>query len=79
MPREENLAKSTPADPSERLFERASSQWEKGHLRAAFRTFLAAAKAGNTGAQVNVGYFYDLGIGVRANRNAALHWYKQGL
>jgi|ERR1051326_2495612 TPR repeat protein len=72
-----SLTKPIPSDPTEHLFARADLQWEAGHLRAAFRTFLAAAKAGNKAAQLNVGYFYDLGIGVRPDPNAALHWYKK--
>jgi hypothetical protein len=38
---------------------------------------LAAAKLGDTGAQTNVGNYYDDGKGVRRNRAAALYWYKR--
>src|SRR5438552_16498497 len=55
----------------------AGEQWEKGKLRSAFRLFLKAAKAGDSGAQTNVGYFYDVGIGVKPSRAAALYWYKR--
>ena len=55
----------------------AGEQWEKGKLRSAFRLFLAAAKAGDSGAQTNIGYFYDVGVGVQPNRAAALYWYKR--
>jgi uncharacterized protein len=58
------------------LFIRATAQEEKGDLRSAFRLFLAAAKAGDSSCQVNLGNFYDDAIGVRRNRSAALHWYK---
>jgi len=58
------------------LFIRAAAQEEKGKLRSAFRLYLAAAKAGDSGCQVNLGNFYDDAIGVRRNRSAALHWYK---
>lgn len=57
------------------LFLRADQQWDRGELRSAFRLFLAAARAGDKGAQLNVGYFYDQGIGLRANQSAALRWY----
>src|SRR5438128_11086961 len=55
----------------------AGEQWEKGKLRSAFRLFLAAAKAGDSGAQTNIGYFYNVGVGVQPNRAAALYWYKR--
>jgi len=61
----------------EGLSERANEQWEAGNLRSAFRLFLAAAKAGDSGAQVNLGNFYSDGIGVRPNRDAAMHWYRR--
>jgi len=78
-----NLPKSpTPARASRKakadeLFMRADKQWEQGNLRSAFRLFLALAKAGDTSGQVNVGYFYDTGVGARPNRSAALYWYKR--
>src|SRR5215471_3254691 len=58
------------------LFVRAAAQEEKGNLRSAFRLYLADAKAGDSGCQVNLGNFYDDAIGVRRNRAAALRWYK---
>lgn len=57
------------------LFVRADKMWNKGNLRLAFDLFVKAAEAGDVGAIQNVGYFYDLGIGVRRNRTKALHWY----
>lgn len=59
------------------LFIRAAAQEEKGNLRSAFRLYLAAAKAGDSGWQLNLGNFYDDGIGVQRNRFAALYWYKR--
>ena len=59
------------------LFERASRLWDEGKLQSAFRLFLAAAKAGDSSSQVNLGNFYSDGIGVRPNRVLALHWYRQ--
>lgn len=50
---------------------------EKGRLEEAFGLFLEAAKAGDTGAQMSVGYLYDTGQGVRASRTQAMHWYRQ--
>jgi hypothetical protein len=59
------------------LFVRADEQWVRGKLRSAFRLFLAAAKLGDAGARVNIGYFYDVGLGVQRNRQTALNWYRK--
>lgn len=68
--------KST-GENSDLLFDRASKSWEDGKLLSAFRLFLAGAKAGDTGAQFNLGYFYAVGIGVKRNRERAILWYKE--
>jgi uncharacterized protein len=59
------------------LFAKASEQWDRGKLRSSFRLFLSAAKRGDPSAQHNLGYFYDVGVGVKQNRAAALYWYKR--
>ncbi len=59
------------------LFTKASEQWDRGELRSAFRLFLTAAKRGDPSAQHNLGYFYDVGVGVKPNRTEALYWYKR--
>jgi TPR repeat protein len=71
-----NSRKSQKSKASE-LFERGFKEWKRKNLRPALRLFLAAAQAGDKGAQVNVGYFYDKGIGIRRNRSTALYWYKR--
>lgn len=57
------------------LCQRAEKQWSDGDLRAAFKLFLAAAKAGWVPAFSTVAHFYDNGWGVKTNIDAALHWY----
>jgi TPR repeat protein len=70
--------KKYPAKSSvDALFAKASDQWDRGRLRSAFRLFLRAAKRGDPSAQHNLGYFYDVGVGVKPNRAAALYWYKR--
>jgi uncharacterized protein len=64
-------------EKARRLFTRADKQWNGGNLRSAFRLMLAAAKMGDSGAQVNVGYMYDCGIGTRPRQKSALYWYKR--
>lgn len=57
------------------MFVRADKMWGRGQLRHAFRLFLVAAKAGDKASQLNIGYFYDNGVGIKRNREAALRWY----
>ncbi len=64
-------------DEADRLFAKASEQWERGELRSAFRLLLSGAKRGDPIAQHTLGYFYDMGIGVKRNRTAALRWYEE--
>jgi tetratricopeptide (TPR) repeat protein len=71
MPRGRNKSKA------DNLFIRACRHEDDGDSKSAFRLMLAAAKLGDTGAQVNVGNYYDAGIGVRQNRAAAMYWYKR--
>jgi TPR repeat protein len=59
------------------LFLRANEHWDRGELKSAFRLFLRAARAGDSGARVNLGYFYDSGLGVKPNRDLALYWYRR--
>jgi TPR repeat protein len=59
------------------LFLRGDKDWNRGRLRSALRLFRAAAKAGDAGALLNVGYFYQNGLGVRQNTATALDWYKR--
>jgi TPR repeat protein len=77
MPKKLNSSKRAAFARPEELFKLANDYWEKGDLRTAFRIFLKAAKAGNAGSQLNVGHFYDEGLGVRASRPAALYWFKR--
>jgi TPR repeat protein len=59
------------------IYARGQKQQEKGNLKSGFRLLLAAAKLGDPGAQLNLGYTYDVGVVVRRNRAAAMHWYKK--
>jgi len=45
----------SPKSKTEDLFTRASKEAEAGKLRVAFRLYLAAAKAGDTSCQINLG------------------------
>jgi TPR repeat protein len=58
-------------------FQMASEAWENGQVRRAFHLFLEAARRRDSSSQLNVGYFYDNGIGVRVDKNEALTWYRR--
>ncbi len=62
---------------AENLWLRAEKQEERGNVRTAFRLMLAAAKLGNTSAQINLGNYYYDDRGVRRNRSAALYWFRR--
>ena len=63
-------------------FRQGCRQWDRGDTSRAFSSFLAGARAGDSSSQLNLGYFYDRGLGVVASQEKALHWYlrawKQG-
>jgi len=59
------------------IFLRGQEQQDEGHLKSGFRLLLAAAKLGDSGAQLNLGYTYDVGIGLHPNRAAAIFWYEK--
>jgi TPR repeat protein len=69
------ISKQYRASNLNEMFVRADKLRNRGHLTEAFRLFLAAAKRGDKASQLNVGCFYDEGIGVRRDRSAALYWY----
>jgi len=64
-------------DELDEVFSRADRQWDAGKLQSAFRLFLVGAKGGDANAQVNLGIFYDGGIGVKPHRLRALYWYRR--
>jgi len=59
----------------DRLFRRACALWDRGQLAKAHELLLGLSERGDAGAQLNLGYFYDVGLGVRKNATKALYWY----
>jgi len=59
------------------LFRQAEKEWHRNNARSALRLYISAAAAGDIGALLNVGYFYDQGIGTRRNQATAMYWYKR--
>jgi TPR repeat protein len=62
---------------SDDLFLEADKQWDAGNLKDAFRLFSIAAERGNAAARVNLGYFFNMGIGTSRNESKAIFWYKK--
>lgn len=60
-------------------FAQASRLLERGRIEEAFRLFLEVAKAGNSRAQLTVGYLYDTGEGVGRSRLQAMSWYRRAV
>ncbi len=59
------------------MFKEADAQLDAGHHREAFRLFHQAARAGHRASWLNVGYCFDVGLGVRRSRERALFWYRK--
>jgi len=55
----------------------AHAAWEMGDVKTAFRLFREMAEAGDPHSYLNLGYFYDLGLGTRKSRTDALRWYRR--
>lgn len=51
--------------------------WRAPGLREAFRFFEKGALGGDTAVEVNLGYFYDHGMGVPQDHAAAASWYRK--
>jgi len=72
-----SISKRSRKSKTDDLFTRADELEERGKLKSAFRLFLAAAKAGDTSCQLNVGNYYSDGKGIRRNLSRGLYWYKR--
>lgn len=57
-------------------FDKAQDAINKGKLKKAFRCYLKGVLSGETGCELNLGYCYDYGIGVRRHRKKAEQHYR---
>lgn len=57
--------------------EDAHDAWESGDLRGALMRFRMGAAEGRRGCMMDLGYFYDKGLGTARSKHEAMHWYKQ--
>lgn len=58
-------------------FARACALEEAGDFKAALRLLVRLVSAGDPSVAVNVGYYYDVGLGVRKSAEKALYWYRK--
>ena len=56
---------------------KAHSAWDSGRHKEALRLFQRGADDGLIGCMLDLGYFYDVGIGTRTDKAMAMHWYKR--
>jgi TPR repeat protein len=75
LPNKNKSSRAT--DDKEKLFNEANTAWDHGDLRKAFELFMRSAELGDTGSQVDVGYFFDNGLFVKRDRKRALLWYRK--
>src|SRR5262249_22435981 len=60
-----------------KLFDKGLRAWDKGKSRQALDLFLEAANLSDSGAQLNLGHFYETGESCRKSVAKALYWYKR--
>ncbi len=77
--RRSGRAGATKGSSADTPFAQASRLLERGRIQEAFRLFLEAAKAGDSSAQLNVGYLYDTGQGITRSRPQAVYWYRRAV
>lgn len=64
-------------DKIDRLFNAADEAWEDGELARAADLFRQCAELGDVAAMLNIGYFLDEGLGMKADKAAAMGWYRK--
>jgi len=55
----------------------AHSAWDNGRRARALQLFQRGADAGLVGCMLDLGFFYDVGIGTRTDKAMAMRWYKR--
>ncbi|WCD77536.1 tetratricopeptide repeat protein [Pseudomonas sp. TUM22785] len=55
----------------------AHEAWEAGNLALALELFSICAAQGSEGCMLDLGYFYDEGIGTPQDKKQAMYWYKR--
>lgn len=58
-------------------YEEAHRAWESRNLAGAFNCFRLGANDGQPGCMLDLGYFYDEGLGTLRSKHEAMRWYKR--
>jgi uncharacterized protein len=64
-------------EPAQDLMTEGGRIFNSGNQAAAARPFLAAARAGNSQAQLQIGWHYEKGVGVPQSYSEAALWYRK--
>ena len=56
---------------------KAHAAWDMGRAKQALKLFQQGAEAGLVDCMLDLGYFFDVGIGTRADKAKAMCWYKR--
>ena len=56
---------------------KAHEAWDSGNVSLAFEFFSECARQGSEGCMLDLGYFYDEGIGTAIDKKRAMYWYKK--
>lgn len=65
------------AEPAQDLFDQGARVYRAGDQAGAAKYFLSAAQAGHVGAQLQIGWHYEKGIGVPRSYAEAARWYRK--
>jgi TPR repeat protein len=72
-----SVDKAQRREPAQDLFDQGTRLYGAGNKAAAARPFLAAAQAGNSQAQLQIGWHYEYGVGVQQSPAEAAQWYRR--
>ncbi len=65
------------SQPGQDLFDQGVRLYRAGNMEGAAKTFLAAAQAGHSGAQLQIGWHYEKGAGVTQSYSESAKWYRK--
>jgi TPR repeat protein len=77
LARIEATSRPSRKEPAEDLFDDGVRLYQSGNQGGAVRPFLAAAQAGNSKAQLQIGWHYEKGVGVAQSYAEAARWYRK--
>ena len=77
LARIEATAQPSRTEPAEDLLDEGQRLYQAGNQAGAARPFLAAAQAGNSKAQLQIGWHYETGVGVGQSHVEAARWYRR--